>query len=310
MPAMRGLMRYRFSFDLTDPTFRRLIVLAGPAILSMAVNELNHMVDKMLATGLPEGHLSCMSLAYRLITFLVGVVLVPIETITFSRMSIRIADHDKGGVGMIVMRCAEIIALVIFPIIAIGAIMSKDVIRLAYLHGAFGEESVSVAAYALTFYIIGVFSFGMRDILNRAFHACQDTKTPMINSMGTVVLNIILNIVLVRVMGVGGLALATSLSATLGALSLLLLLRRKIGRFNARETAEEILKTAVATALCAFACMALNHVLPPARGSMASFVRLVIGTGASLIVYLAAAFLLRLRHLIAFAGMIRRRLGR
>ncbi len=310
LPAMKGLMKYRLSFDITDPVFRRLMVLAGPAVLSMAVNELNHMVDKMLATGLPEGHLSCMSLAYRLITFLVGVVLVPLETITFSRMSIHTASHDEQGVGKIVKRCAELVALVIFPIIAVGAVMSGDVIRLAYRHGIFSEQSVSTAAYALTFYIVGVFSFGMRDILNRAFHACQDTRTPMLNSMATVVLNIVLNVLLVRMMGVGGLALATSLSATAGATSLLFLLRRRIGRIRGRKTLEQLLKTALAAVLCAFACLVMDRILPPAHGSVGSFLRLAAGTGVSFLIYAAAARLLRVRELDAALKMIRSKLGR
>ncbi len=310
LPAMRGLMTYELSFDLSDPVFRRLMRLAGPAVLSMAVNELNHMVDKMLATGLPEGHLSCMSLAYRLITFLVGVVLVPLETVTFSRMSIRTASHDERGVGEIVTQCAELVALVIFPIIVIGAILSKDVIRLAYMHGVFHEQAVGTAAYALVFYIVGVFSFGMRDILNRAFHACQDTRTPMLNSMATVVVNIVLNVLLVRVMGVGGLALATSLSATAGAMSLLMLLRRRIGRLKGRRTMEELVKTGIATVLCALVCLALDRILPPARGSLGSLWRLIAGTGASLIVYIAAAAALKVRQISAAMDMLRGKLKR
>ena len=308
LPAMKGLMKYDLSFDISDPMFRRLMILAGPAVLSMAVNELNHMVDKMLATGLPEGHLSCMSLAYRLITFLVGVVLVPLETVTFSRMSIHTASHDEHGVGTIVMQCAELVALVIFPIIVVGAIMSRDVIRLAYMHGVFDERAVGTAAYALACYIVGVFSFGMRDILNRAFHACQDTRTPMLNSMITVALNIALNLALVRTMGVGGLALATSLSATAGAAALLFLLRRKIGRLKGRRTLEELLKTGIGTVLCALVCLLLDRLLPPARGSLGSLGRLVIGTGASLIVYLAATAALKVRQLDAVTGMIRKKL--
>ena len=310
LPAMRGLMKYELSFDLSDPVFHKLMLLAGPAVLSMAVNELNHMVDKMLATGLPEGHLSCMSLAYRLITFLVGVVLVPLETITFSRMSIHTASHDEKGVGTIVMQCAELVALVIFPIIAIGAILSKDVIRLAYMHGVFSERAVGTAAYALVFYIVGVFSFGMRDILNRAFHACQDTRTPMLNSMATVAVNIALNLLLVRTMGVGGLALATSLSATAGALSLLALLRRRIGRFRGKRTLEELIKTGIATALCAFVCLLIDRLLPPARGSLGSLGRLVVGTGASLAVYVATAAVLKVRQVSVAADMLRARLKR
>ena len=65
-------------------------------------------------------------------------------------------------------------------------------------------------------------------------------------------------------MGVGGLALATSISATVGVVSLMLLLRRRLGRLRARRTFNELIKIAMATALCALVCLALNRVMPAA----------------------------------------------
>ena len=304
LPLMRGSMRYRLTFDPSDQMFRRMMALAGPAVLSMAVNELNHMIDKVLASGLPDGHLSCMGLAFRLITFLTGVVLVPLETINFSRMSIRTASHDEHGVGAIVMQSAELVALIILPVIAIGAILSPDVIRLAYMRGRFGEESVAPAAIALRFYIIGVYSYGMRDILNRAFHACQDTRTPMLNSVVTMGLNVVLNIILVRVMGVGGLALATSISATVGVVFLLGLLRRKIGRLGGRDTMLQLGRIALATVAAAGACLLLDRVMPTARSAAQSLGRLVVITGASVIVYMGCALLLRVRQVASVRQML------
>ena len=208
------------------------------------------------------------------------------------------------------MRSMELVALIIFPIIAVGAIMPGDVIRLAYKHGVFSEESVTAAGIALRFYILGVFSYGMRDILTRAFNACQDTRTPMLNAVGTVVVNIVLNVLLVRVMGVGGLALATSISATAGVVSLMLLLRRRLGRMRGRRTVEELLKIAIATALAALACMMLNHFVPAAATSLGSFGRLVLCTGVSLIVYAAAVIGLRVRWAMQGVGMIKEKLHR
>ena len=310
LPAMRKIHGFRPSFDLGDPHFRRLMLLAGPAVMNMAVNELNHMVDKMLASSLPAGHLTCMNLAFKLITFLTGVVLVPLETIMFSKMSMKTAAHDEKGLSRMVMRSMELVALIIFPIIAVSAIMPGDVIRLAYKHGVFSEESVTAAGIALRFYILGVFSYGMRDILTRAFNACQDTRTPMLNAVGTVVVNIVLNVLLVRVMGVGGLALATSISATAGVVSLMLLLRRRLGRMRGRRTVEELLKIAIATALAALACMLLNHFVPAAATSLGSFGRLVLCTGVSLIVYAAAVIGLRVRWAMQGVGMIKEKLHR
>ena len=48
--------------------------------------------------------------AGRLITFLIGVVLVPLETVNFSRMSQRTASHDPKGVSDIVKQSAELVA--------------------------------------------------------------------------------------------------------------------------------------------------------------------------------------------------------
>ncbi|MBR0463552.1 MAG: murein biosynthesis integral membrane protein MurJ [Clostridia bacterium] len=310
LPFLRKELRYKPSFNFADETLKRMVVLAAPAVLSMAVNELNHMIDKMLASGLPEGHLSCMNLAFRLITFLTGVVLVPLETINFSRMSIKTASHDKEGVGKIVTQSAELVALIIFPIIAVGAIMSRDVIRLAYMHGRFNEASVGVSAVALTFYIRGVYAFGMRDILNRAFHACQDTRTPMVNSVITMVLNIALNIVLVRVMGVGGLALATSIAASVGVLLLLTLLRRRIGPLGGLPALRQLGLIAVATAAAGAVCWAFNRFCPPAHTSPESLLRLVIGTGLSLLVYAGAAVFLKVEQVAEVRKLIRSKLRR
>ena len=308
LPFMRKIHRYKPSFDVSDPYFRHLMVLAGPAVMNMAVNELNHMVDKMLASSLPSGHLTCMNLAFRLITFLQGVVLVPLETIMFSKMSMKTAAHDEKGLAKMVMRSMEFVALIIFPIIAVGAIMPSDVIRLAYKHGVVSEESVTTAGIALRFYIIGVFSYGMRDILTRAFNACQDTRTPMRNAMATVVLNVVLNILLVRVMGVGGLALATSISATAGVVSLMLLLRRRLGRLHARRSIGELAKIAAATAVCVIVCLLLNRVVPAATTSLDALGRLVLCTGVSLIVYAAAAIALRVRWAVQGVDMLKERL--
>ena len=61
------------------------------------------------------------------------------------------------------------------------------------------------------------------------FYAFQDTQTPVKVGVMGLVLNIVLNVLLVRHLAHRGLALATSLSATSMFLVLLEILRRKIG---------------------------------------------------------------------------------
>lgn len=304
LPALNGAFRYRMRFNIHDRNFHHLLVLACPAILSMAVNELNHLIDRFLATGLGDGMVAGMNYAYKLITFLTGVLLVPLTTIMFSRMSRHAARNDRKGIAKIVMHCSEMVALVILPITAICAVMAKDVIMAAYMRGQFGLQSVAITTGPFLFYVIGVFGFGMRDLLNRAFHATEDTRTPMVNSAITVVMNIVLNLWLVRVMGASGLALATSISGVLGAAMLFIRLRKKLGRMGGQRTVEEILKILICTVVCALVCLTLNRLLPISDSSLVAMARLVLTAIVSLGVYIVLAAALGVRQLKQMGSLL------
>ena len=310
LPFLRGQYSYSLRFEYKSPIIRRMLALAAPAILSMAVNELNHLIDRSLASTLPAGCLSGMNYGYKLIMFMTGVLVYPLTTVMFSKMSVHAAEHDKKGVSRIVMQCLELLALVLLPIILLCAILSTDIIRLVYQRGAFSDQSVAVTASAFLFYVLGVFFFGARDMLNRAFHSLQDTRTTLYNSLVTVLLNVVLNLILVKVMGVGGLALATSLSAGVGALLLLMRLRKKLGRIGGRESLEELLKIGVGTLCCALVCLFLNRLLPRAYGAGWIFLRLAVCAGVPLVAYGYIEYLLGARQVRTLYGLAARRLKR
>ena len=128
-------------------------------------------------------------------------------------------------------------------------IFSKEIVVLLFGRGAFTPEAAEMTSNALFYYSIGMIAFGLRDILARAFYALQDTKTPMINATIAVVVNIILNLILSRYMGIGGLALATSISAVVSALLMFITLRKKIGGFGLKEISASFVKISIASVL-------------------------------------------------------------
>ena len=307
IPFLLGWFRYEPVIDLKDKRFHRLLKLAGPAVLSMGISEINHLIDRSLASGLPVGSISAMNYAYKLITFLLGVLMVPLTTIMFSRMSKQAADDNQQGVLASLRRSIVLISLVALPIVAIAMVLSNDVVKMIYMRGNFTLESVLLTGSVLLFYLIGVPSFGMRDYLNRTFHAIQDTKTPFAVACLTVCLNIILNLILRRFMGARGLALATSLSSYVGSLTMFVLLRKRMGRLGMRRIAGEMLKILAATLVAAAVCMLMNRVLPEAVGTLRVLVRLVIATAASGVAYLATCIALRVQSLNEMLGGLMRR---
>lgn len=307
LPFLKGWFRYTPILDFGDKRFHRLVRLAGPAMLSMGISELNHMIDHALASGLNPGDISAMSYAYRLITFLLGVLMVPLTTVMFSKLSRLAAASDKKGMLEVLRRCILVIALVALPIVAVAVVMSRDVIQFAYMRGQFGMDSVRVTAGILVCYVVGVPAFGLRDFLNRMFHALQDTRTPFRVSCLVVATNIALNLILRIFFGARGLALATSIAGFTGLAALLILLKKRFRRLGFGRILPELMKIAAAALVCAGACLAVSRALPPAMGTGRVFLRLAACAGAGIAADLAVCWLLRVRTLRTFAGDVLRR---
>lgn len=302
LPALMGWFEYRPVLNLKDKRFHRLLKLAGPAVLSMGISEFNHMIDRSLASGLPTGSISAMSYAYKLITFLLGVLMVPLTTIMFSRMSRQAAADNRDGVLSSLKNSIMLISLVALPVIAVGMSMSVDVVKMIYMRGNFTLESVNLTAGVLLFYLIGVLGFGFRDFMNRTFHSLQDTKTPFRVACLVVALNIALNLILRRYMGARGLALATSIASYCGLIAMFVLLRRRMGHLGMGSIAGELIKIIIAALGCAGACLAVGRLLPEAAGTLGAVGRLVAGTAAGFIAYLLICLALRVKALKDILG--------
>lgn len=307
IPFLKGWFHYTPQLNLRDRRFKKLAKLALPAMLSMGVSELNHMIDHALASGLAEGTLTSMTSAYRLITFLQGILIVPLTTIMFSKMSVKVAENDERGALNMLKRSAITLSMVVLPIVGIGAVLSVDVIKFAYMRGKFTLEDVNVTAGILLFYIVGLPAFGMRDFLSRMFHALKDTKTPFRVSCMVVGINIVLNFILRAVMGANGLAFATTIAGYCGTIALVLLLRRRFGRIGLRKTAREFGKILFSTAVCVVVCIGMNRLIPDAVGTFKVMLRLALCAGVSLVAYVACGLMVRIRSLRRFARRVLKR---
>ena len=304
IPSLMGWFHYTPCVDLRDKRFHNLLKLAGPAILSMGVSEINHLIDRSLASGLPTGSISSMSYAYKLITFLLGILMVPLTTVMFSKMSRMAAAKDIKGMLASLRRSILSILLVTMPIVAIAMVMSNDVVQMIYMRGSFTMDSVLSTGAVLLFYLVGVPAFGLRDFLNRTFHSIQDTKTPFRVACVVVLFNIVLNLILRRFMGAKGLALATSIASYVGMFIMLVLLKKKLGLLGFKAILGDLVKIGVSTLACAAACMAMNRVLPAADGTLHVFLRLCAATAVSAIVYVGMCLVLKVKVLRGFVSDI------
>ena len=306
IPFQRGMFSYSPKMNIKDPRIRRMLMLALPSMFSMAVAELNHMIERSFANGMNVGDATAMSGAYRLITFIVGIVVVPIVTVMFSRMSKSAAERDTNAISAMLMQCVEVICMVLLPIVALGIVYQLDVIKFAYMRGKFTLAAAENTAWILAMYLLGVIFFGLRDLFNRGFHSLQNTRIPLYTSVITVALNIVFIVIFSKFMGAGGLALATSCSSAIGCVVLFLLLKKRLGQMHLRQTLIEVGKMMISALLAMALGMELNRLVPEAAGTFQVLMRLMICGVPCLIVYVGVLILLKARQLSFFKGLLRR----
>lgn len=243
--------RYRYSprINLRDPYLYKTMSLVLPVLLGSAVHQINAIVDKTLASELVEGSISALTYANRVNDLIISVFVMAITTVVFPMFSRAFSQQNHKQLKEIFNRGVNIILLVTIPATVGILLLAEPMIRLFFQRNAFSPTATSMTSKALIFYSLGLVAASLRLLLNRVFYSLQDTRTPMINGGIAVIVNIILNLLLIRPMAHNGLALATSISAMVTTFLLFIDLRRKIGPIGMKHIIVTFIKSTIAASL-------------------------------------------------------------
>jgi putative peptidoglycan lipid II flippase len=178
--------------------------------------------------------------------------------------------------------------------------LAKPITRVLFERGFFTAYSTAITSSALFFYAAGLVACGGSKILVSAFYSLQDTMTPVKTAFLSLIVNIALSIALMGPLKVGGLALATSLAATLNFAALYILLAKRIGDFGTAGIADSFLRVLLAAAAMA---AVIKFALPEPRGAAG----LAVSIGASVIIFSGATYILKVNEMRSFLAWISRK---
>ncbi|MFQ5483402.1 MAG: murein biosynthesis integral membrane protein MurJ, partial [Nitrospinaceae bacterium] len=250
LPAARR-RGFRFSrvWNWRDPGLTRMFRLMGPAVLGLAVYEVNLLVDTLLASLLPGGSISYLYYANRLVQLPLGVFGVALGVVLLPNLAGQAAKQDWVGLRETLAFGIRFVLFITIPA-TVGLILLREpIIHTLWERGEFTPAVTDGTAVGLLYYTVGLCAFAGSKVLTSAFYSMQDTKTPVKVGIWAMGLNIVLNLALMGPMLHGGLALATSLAAMFNAAVLLHLLRQRLGLLGGRQILRTTLKVAAAAVL-------------------------------------------------------------
>lgn len=311
IPVLRRAgFRYHFIFDFRHPEVKRVLALVFPLTLGLSVNQIYLMVDWVLASGLAEGSIAALNYANKLIQLPQSLFVLAISTAIFPTLSKQIAENKPAEMAATLRRGIKVVLMLTIPAGAGILILREPIVTLLFQRGAFDARATEMTAAALLFFSIGLIGLCMVMILSRGFFAMQDTRTPVVITLSTLVVKFGASLALMGYFAHAGLALGTSITALLNMVILAYLLHRRLPVLTAdllRFLGGVIAAAAVMVLVVHFTDAFLAGVF--AGSGMALLIRIILDIIVGALMFFVAGFLLRLDELINVARFGRSVLG-
>jgi putative peptidoglycan lipid II flippase len=292
------------------PPVREVLRKMGPGLVGAGAVYINQFVSMMIASLLPTGAVSYLYYADRVGQLPLGVIGAAVGTALLPLLSRQLRGGLPLAAHRSTNRAIEVSLALTLPAAVGLALAAGPIVEALFLRGAFDAAAARATAAALAAYAAGLPAFVLVKALAPGFFARGDTTTPVVVGLGTVALNVALNLALMGPLAHVGIALGTSLAAWANALALGALLSRR-GRLvpdrQLRRRAPRLLAAAAAMAAALWGMRAgLGAALPGLPP--AALVAALVAGGA--VAYAAAAHALAAVDLRELRGLLRRRGGR
>ena len=226
----------RFSFTnlkkaFFHPGVRKVMRLISPTLLGMGAYQINIIATTHIANRAGEGIVSSLQFSNRLEELILGVFIVSLSTVILPELSTDAKKGDWENFNKNLVFGIKVTAMISIPATVFTLLMREEIVSLLFKFGRFDDESVRLTSYALMFHISGLFFIAVTRILFPAFFAQEDTVSPTVAGIVSVVVNIVAAYLLVGSMKGGGIAFASTISAFVSTVILVFMLR-KGGKIN------------------------------------------------------------------------------
>lgn len=304
--------KYELIIDFKNHHIRKILYLVLPVLVGVSVNDLNNIIDRSLASTLVEGSISALNYSTRLNSLVLAIFVSTISTVLFPILSKEATKETYDGFIKTVKDGINVILIIIIPATFGMIILAEPIVKVTFERGAFDTLATKMTSQALIFYTLGLAGTALRLFLERVFYSLKDTKTPMINGIIAVVLNIILNFILIGPMAHRGLALATSIAVTLTTIYLFYTLRKKVSGFNVLAIIKCGIKSLFSSIIMAVAVHLSYNILIVrfVGGKFIELLVLMLSVTLGAAIYFIILYLLRVNELVWFVNLIKKKFAK
>jgi len=302
--------RPQWYFNLKDKNTKLIGKLMIPRTMGLAISQLNVIALTVLASLLTTGSVAIYNYANNLQGVAVGIIGIPFALAAFPALSQSAAKNDLPEFIKNLISTTRKILFLIIPASVLILLLRAQIVRVVLGSGQFDWTATITTANALAFFALSLFAQALIPLFARAFYSLENTKTPFVTALISEIITIIFALLLMKPLGVSGLALAVSIGATLNMMLLFGTLRKKLGSFHMNEQLFDVYKIIMAG--CAMAITIQIAKYPLAEIFNQDYFIGILSQGffagiLGIVVYLFLCYSLRLPELSEFSQTLRKK---
>jgi putative peptidoglycan lipid II flippase len=220
-----------------DPSLRRVIGQYAPMLACGLLMGSGDLVNQTMAAMLEPGSVAALNYARKVVSVFIVVGATPLGTAALPYFSQMVAERDWSGCRRTLKTYVRSVALITVPLTLGLMVFSHPLIRIIFQRGAFAAEDTRVVSHVLVFLSPEIPFFILVMLGIRLISALKRNSVLAVIAGVNMALNVILNLILMRYIGVAGIALSTSCVYLVSWVLVYVGISRSLGRLASFEAA-------------------------------------------------------------------------
>jgi putative peptidoglycan lipid II flippase len=193
-----------------DPHLRQVGQQFGPRMGANLLRSGSIVVDRSLAAMLPPGSVAALNYGNRVTMTVLSVAGAALGSAIAPYYSKMIARDDWRGVRHTLKRYLLLLLAVSIPVVIVLFVLAVPIVQLLFQRGSFRARDTELVAHVQALYALQIPFYLGNILISRLLFSLLASRVTLWAAAINLTLNIVLDVLFIRVMGVAGIALATS----------------------------------------------------------------------------------------------------
>ncbi len=297
VPSLKATkFSFRLSFNYNNEDMFKIFKVVAPVIVGVCAYQINMLTNGSIAFSHDPERYIVLNNAQNLGIQIIMTLVLAIASVIYPKLSSHAAKGNDEDFKTNLTTTLNSMILLLIPLSFAFYMFSYEIIDLIYGYGKFTEEYLILGSDVFKMYSFAFLGIGFKEICDRAFYSLNNTKTSAYNGVVIMAVNIILSFILVKPLGLPGIAVAYSIASLVGGINILVLFRLKNNKITVKALFITLIKSVISCIIMAVAVYFIKGI-DFGDGKINLILKLLLSGAAGVIVYALSLTVLKTKEI-------------